>query len=394
MIFALALTVAIINLLILALVAWNALAWPPLKPVRQPAEDAGEECSILIPARNEAHNLADCLEAALAQGPCVREVIVCDDHSSDATVAIARRFARLDPRVRLIGAPPLADGWSGKSWACLALAQAAEGRWLLFIDADVRLAEGAAAAMIAAARRRRASFLSCWPGLALGGFWERALMPLLNFVVFTLHPAPLALRRTDPSLGLAHGACILARAGAYHRLGGHRLVPGEMFEDTALARAWRAGGERAICLDGSRIVSVRMYDSLPAIWQGFKKIFRPAFRRQTSFWLFFGFHGTCFLLPFVALPFVALPFAGGAWPFWLAAGAVLAMRALQAWRFGYPAWAALLHPPAQALLLANGLASWWALRSGSGVEWKGRTYHARPRPDPLAATAGKGEFHG
>src|SRR5690242_5590177 len=78
------------------------------------------------------------------------------------------------------------------------------------------------------AEARNVSLLSCWPALDLAGFWERTLMPLLNFVVFTLYPAPLALRRDDASLGLAHGSFMMVRRDVYERMGGHALVRDEI----------------------------------------------------------------------------------------------------------------------------------------------------------------------
>jgi|YNPBryBLVA2012_1023415.scaffolds.fasta_scaffold00100_23 glycosyltransferase involved in cell wall biosynthesis len=345
---------------VLALVAVNAIFWPKVSPQAR----AAGEVSVLIPARNEAANLPGCLESVLAQ-PSVAEVLVYDDHSEDPTPAVVKRFAAGEPRLRLLEPRPLPPGWCGKTFACQTLAEEARSQWLLFVDADVVLAPGAVPAVLAEAERRGVTLLSCWPGLRMSGFWEGLLMPMLNFVVFTLYPAPLALRRPrDPSLGLAHGALMLARREAYRRVGGHRAVRGELFEDTLLARLWRLRGERSLCLDGQQIVRTRMYAGLRPIWRGFQKNFYPAFRSPVSFWGFLAFHALVFLAPFLA----------GYWP---AAGSVIAMRLALALRFRHPVWSALLHPLAQGLLLALGLASWWRYRHGPGVEWKGRRYAAR-----------------
>jgi glycosyltransferase involved in cell wall biosynthesis len=344
---------------ILALVVANAALWPDVK---RGTECAGE-VSVLIPARNEEETLPRCLETVLPQ-PGVGEVLVYDDHSEDGTADVVRSFAARDPRVRLIGPAPLPPGWAGKTFACYKLSEAARGPWLLFLDADVTLAPGAIAGVLAEAQRRGVTLLSCWPGLLMHGFWEKLLMPMLNFVVFTLYPAPLALRRPlDASLGLAHGALILARADAYRRVGGHRAVRAELFEDTLLARVWRRRGERSLCLDGRRLVQTRMYSGLRPIWLGFQKNFYPAFRSPLSFWAFLAFHAIVFLGPFLTAD-------------WVAASCVIAMRIALALRFSHPLWSAFLHPPAQVFLLALGLASWWRYRHGSGVPWKGRRYFA------------------
>src|SRR2546430_15740196 len=48
--------------------------------------------SILIPAYNAQSSLADTLESALAQTWPHKEIIVVDDGSKDATLAVAKRF--------------------------------------------------------------------------------------------------------------------------------------------------------------------------------------------------------------------------------------------------------------------------------------------------------------
>jgi glycosyltransferase involved in cell wall biosynthesis len=266
-----------VNLLILALVVWNARSWP--KP-RLHKGVAAQSCSILIPARNEENNLAGCLESAMQQGSAVLEIIVCDDHSEDGTAQVVQQYQQREPRLKLIQAGELPPGWCGKNFACASLAAQAKGEWMLFVDADVRLSPQAAEIMLAEAQVRQCSFLSCWPGLILDSFWERALMPLLNFVVFTLFPAPFSLIRNDPSLGLAHGACILIKSDEYRASGGHQLVYNEIFEDTCLARVWRQSGRQGVCLDGQDLAEVRMYDSLDGIFRGFQKNFYPAFKKN------------------------------------------------------------------------------------------------------------------
>jgi len=358
---------------LLGVALWNALAWPR---VTAAAGDApASRVSILIPARDEERNLAACLDAALAQGETIREVLVYDDHSTDETPAIIDEYARRDARVKSIVPAMLPAGWGGKTFACARLAAAARGEWLLFLDADARLAEGAAARMLAEASGRRLTLLSCWPALELRSFWERALMPLLNFVVFTLYPAPLALRRADASLGLAHGACLLVHRSTYARVGGHAAVRDEIFEDVRLAQLWRERGQAGLCLDGQGIVSVRMYRSFAEIWKGFQKNFYPAFRRESSFWLFMAMHSLLLLLPFICAPLFFMT-GGGTAAFAVVALCVLAMRAVLALRFRHPWWSVLLHPVGEAILVALGLSSWWRCKSGRGVEWKGRRYRA------------------
>jgi glycosyltransferase involved in cell wall biosynthesis len=336
------------------IVAVNVLAWRKLGRGVAPEGSI----SILIPARNEEFRLPGCLESLLSQTAC--EILVYDDHSEDRTAGVIDGFALRDARIRRLEPAPLPEGWCGKNFACSQLAAHAAGDWMLFLDADVRVAPGAAARIAAEAERRSLTMLSCWPRFAMSGFWENTLMPMLNFLVFCLFPAPLAYFFGHPSLGLAHGACILTRRDVYRRLGGHSLVRREIFEDTRLAQLWRTHGERSLCLDGQDLVEVRMYSGFSEIWQGFQKNFAPAFRHRINFWLFLILHFSVFLLPFLLGNLFAIAL-------------VLSARALLAARFrGQKWWSVLLHPLGESVLIALALTSWWKCRSGQGALWKGR----------------------
>lgn len=362
----------VVNLGVLAVVLYNARRWPRVRPAKFELKPS---VSVLIPARNEEANISRVLNSVLRQ-PGVAEVLVYDDHSTDRTAARVMELAQVDPRVRLIPPEPLPPGWCGKTFACWQLTQHAKGPWLLFLDADVTLAPNAVPAIVRAAEEYRATFLSCWPGLDLQGLAENLFMPLLNFVVFSLFPAPLSLRRKMPSLGLAHGACILTDRASYFQIGGHSLVKAELFEDTALARAWRARGLWGVCLDGQDVVRVRMYESLGTIWRGFEKIAWPAFRHTLSFWLFVAWHFLAFVWPFGKALGAGLAgtLAVVEWGSVLAAALARLVQALQ---FGYPVRYAWAHPIAECGLVAVALSSAIKCRLGRGVHWKGRRYHGR-----------------
>jgi glycosyltransferase involved in cell wall biosynthesis len=351
-------------LAMLAVVTWNVVAWPAVGAagLSRPAR-----VSVLIPARNEAATIAACLASVVAQGPPVEEVLVYDDESADDTAALVRSAAVGDARIHLLTGGTLPPGWFGKPHACMQLATAAGGEWLLFLDADARLLPGALARLVEEARRRGVTLLSPWPGLQLVSVWEQLLMPVLNLVVFTLYPGPLSLVRRDPALGLAHGACILVRRETYVRLGGHALVRDELFEDSWLARRWRARGEPALCLDGRTIVQVRMYRTLAEIWSGFQKNLYPAFAWEASFWALLLLHAAVFVVPAVMLVTAPSLVAAAA----LAAG--IAMRILLAVRFRQPLWSVWFQPAAACSLIGLGLVSRWRYRR-AGVEWKGRRY--------------------
>ena len=96
--------------------------------------------SVIIPARNEEHNIANCLRAVLAQQYPVHllEVIVVDDHSEDNTVSVVASFT--DSRVSCIQmaqeAKPEGKMVAYKKAALTAGIARAKGTLIVTTDAD------------------------------------------------------------------------------------------------------------------------------------------------------------------------------------------------------------------------------------------------------------------
>ncbi|MBU6216515.1 MAG: glycosyltransferase family 2 protein, partial [Acidobacteria bacterium] len=107
----------------------------PAVPTTAPATGV----TIVIPARNEELSLGNLLADLERARPARCRVVVVDDHSTDRTAELAASF----DFVEVVPAPPLPDGWTGKSWACHTGAGQATGDAIVFLDADVRLAPGA-----------------------------------------------------------------------------------------------------------------------------------------------------------------------------------------------------------------------------------------------------------
>src|SRR5205823_1816925 len=89
---------------------------------------AAPRVSVVIPARNEAHNIDRCVRSVLSTTYPDVEVVVVDDHSVDGTAEKARRLAADDARLRVVVNPDLPHGWFGKQWACHTGARQARGQ--------------------------------------------------------------------------------------------------------------------------------------------------------------------------------------------------------------------------------------------------------------------------
>ncbi|WP_062111253.1 glycosyltransferase [Aureimonas sp. AU40] len=112
---------------------------------RTPISSGQGGVAVVIAVRNGLPFIREAVESALAQGPALRQVLVVDDGSDDGTREAVAGMA--DERVRLLRNPG-----RGVSSARNAGAARAEAEWLLFLDADDRLAPGALAALLDTAR--------------------------------------------------------------------------------------------------------------------------------------------------------------------------------------------------------------------------------------------------
>ncbi len=91
--------------------------------------------SVIIAARNEERHIGACLDSLGSQRlpPQSYEVIIIDDHSTDATPAIIRSYSERQDNVRFF---ELAEGLTGKKSAMTFGIREAKGEYIFQIDAD------------------------------------------------------------------------------------------------------------------------------------------------------------------------------------------------------------------------------------------------------------------
>ena len=156
--------------------------------------------SVLLTVYNRERYLAESIESVLAQTIGNFELIIVDDHSTDGSVEIARRYARIDSRVRLVTNDRNFGQFSNRNHA----ASFATAPFLKFHDSDDVMYPHCLAVMLPPLEREpRAGFgLSgdqSWPGCAV----PRLLTPrqayqreFLGFGLFMYGPAS-AMFRTE-----------------------------------------------------------------------------------------------------------------------------------------------------------------------------------------------------
>ncbi len=346
------------------------------------AEPAGlPRLSICVPARDEAHQIAGCVRAALAQDHPDVEVVVVDDCSSDGTADVARAAAPDDPRLRVVRNAPPPAGWAGKPWACQRAAAEASGVHLLFVDADVELAPDAARRAALVLQERRLGLLSLFGTWRLDTFWERVAIPVIGWFVRGATDVGAVNAPGRPE-AFANGQFLLFDRAAYDAIGGHAAVKGEVLEDVRIARAAKQRGHAIGLFSAPELFQVRLYRSLGEILRGYGKNFyegmdrRPLVALGALLFLFIGALLPWILLA-VALVRPALLLTGleptALWLAWLAL--VCALPVAFRWRVervdgrsGAYAWS---HPLGNVVLAVVLLRTLFTVETS----WKGRRFH-------------------
>lgn len=314
--------------------------------------DASSRLSIIIPARNEAHNLPFLLQSLAQQKVIPHEILVVDDGSTDDTAVIARNHG-----ATVISSEPLPDGWRGKTWACHQGARAATGELLCFIDADTWFAPDGLARM-----------LESYPGGAFSVLPYHAVSrPYESLSLFF----NFSMAAGTVPRGLA-GQCLLVSRVDYQKSGGHESVRGRVLENFRLAGGFRDADIQVASITGRDMISFRMYpQGLASLVEGWTKGFASgAGRTSPGVLLLVVVWMTGLMLPLICGPIT------GEWWTWLAAYLIGAVQTgFLVRRLGSFHPILILFYPIP-LIFFFGVFAWSALRSGKKVSWKGREIHA------------------
>ncbi len=186
--------------------------------------------SVCIPARNETHAMAQCLERVIASTYPKLEIIVLDDSSVDNTSYLIKSFAHAG--VRFVEGSALPPGWLGKNYALQGLLDEASGSYVLYMDVDTLLAPDSIEQLVAYAEQEKAHMISVLPQRADGPRVSVLFSPLRYYWTLLFH------RPQAPAV--ASGAWMIRRQVLQEQLGGFSKHQQDIQPETHFAASLNA----------------------------------------------------------------------------------------------------------------------------------------------------------
>jgi len=343
-------------------------------PVQLVPAGALPRVSVVVPARNEAEGIGECIASLIAQNyRGAWAIILVDDDSSDGTAEIARRVASGDPRLQVIASRGLPAGWTGKLWALkqgvdAAMAAPAPPAYLLLTDADIVHAPDSLSRLVARAEGSGLVLTSLMVKLRCVSLAERANIPAFIFFFQMLYPFSMVNRPTS-EIAAAAGGCMLLRAETLRQAGGIECIRGALIDDCALAKTLKAHGPIWLGLT-ERVHSIRPYPRLGDIR---RMVVRSAYAQlgYSPFVLLGTIAGMA--LVYLVPPLLAIFGTGLARLLGLVTWALMALAFLPTLRFYRLSalWGMALPLIALQYLIFT-LDSAWQYVRGRGGSWKGR----------------------
>jgi hopene-associated glycosyltransferase HpnB len=331
---------------------------------------------VVIPARNEAEGVGECVGSLLRQDyRGLRAVVLVDDESSDGTAAVARAAAAAcgaGDRLTVVAGTPLAPGWTGKLWAMrqgIAAATASDPPdFLLLTDADIVYAPQVLGWLVAHASANKLTLASFMVTLRCDSLPERSLIPAFIFFFQMLYPFSWVNRPADPTAAAA-GGCMLVRTDALQQAGGIEAIRSALIDDCALAAVLKANGPIWLGLT-ARVHSLRRYPE----WSDVSHmVSRTAYAQLRYSPLLLLATVAGMTLVYLAPPAAALFGTGASRALGIGAWAIMAILfqpTLRSYRLS-PLWGLALPAIAGAYLVFTVQSAIASIR-GKGGLWKGR----------------------
>ncbi len=225
--------------------------------------------SIIVPTRNEAYRVTDCIKSLKAQTYPNLEIIIVDD-SSDDTVDIIKEIIDDDKRFKIIKQEKLEKGWVGKPHALQQGSKIAKGEWLLFIDADTVHDPNIVSYSVSHAIKNKLDLLSILSYLVCKSFWEKIIQPIPSGMLIFISPLG-KVNDPESKVAFALGPFMFFRRAVFEKIGGYEKIKGQIGDDVEMAKLLKESGYRVGLAHAQKLMKLRMYERFSEIWEGWSK---------------------------------------------------------------------------------------------------------------------------
>lgn len=186
--------------------------------------------SILIAARNEAHNILNCLQAIsrLNYPPELVEVLIGDDNSTDNTYQLVADFIKDKPNFRLVKITENLGQARGKSNVLAHLTRLATSNYFFITDADIEVPKTWIEAMLARVGSKTGIVTGITTTKGADFFSRMQALDWLN----SLGYIQVVADRNLPVSTMGNN--MLVTREAYEKTGGYEQMPFSITEDVQL----------------------------------------------------------------------------------------------------------------------------------------------------------------
>jgi glycosyltransferase involved in cell wall biosynthesis len=342
-----------------------------LLPQHDQSPKGAPSLTVIVPARDEAADIAATLHSLLQQDYANLQIIAVNDRSADRTGKIITTLATQHPdRLRALHVTDLPSGWLGKTHAMALAARQAPTDYLLFTDADVLFRSDAIRRALAYAVASQADHLVTFPTTIIKRWDEAALLSF--FQLFGLWAAR-AWRIADPKSkhdAIGIGAFNLLRRGAYLHIGGFESLRMEIVEDVGIGRRIKRAGLAQRVAFGRGLVSIYWAAGFNGLVNVMTKNIFSAFR----FYVWLSLIGCLWLIVFCVAPAAGLFYAPTRIPAILALAAVAYGYRLMGRHSGLSTWNTVFFPLSALVFVFTLLRSMITTLKLGGVRWRGTFY--------------------
>ena len=348
--------------------------------------------SVILPARNEGHYIARCLDSLLGQDYPNFEIIAINDSSADETGEIMKSYAAHDLRVVHIDASPKPEGWTGKNWACYQGFLRAQGELLMFTDADSKHLPTTMSLAVGHLLSENLEALTAVPRLICNDFWTKMTLPVLAIFLHTRF-SPIRVNNPNNKAGYFFGSFFIITRSTYETIGTHKGVKEELVEDGALGGKVKASKFRMKMVRGESYIDAIWARDLQTLWQGLRRLIIPLYYQDklnahmmaiAVFFILFA--------PFVSLPYLSVASFVGNMSFQILFGLQMSSIALIMVTTAMQCMLTLFESPIYAFAapLSGGLISLSFLsaiadaKKKGAVSWRDRKYIINNTQNPIS----------